>query len=1030
MSDRITNLCPRCGIPLTADAPEGNCPNCLLELGLDLVEEMEDPILLPRVFGDYELLQEIARGGMGVVYRARHVPLNRIVAVKMILHGPFADPSYVKRFRAEAEAVARLQHPNIVAIHEVGERDGCHFFSMDYVEGRNLSALIREQPLTAAAAAQQLKLIAEAIEFAHQRGILHRDLKPSNILVDAQAQPRVTDFGLAKQMNLVGEMTLTGQMLGSPNYIPPEQADSSLGQVTFASDVYALGAILYHLLSGRPPFVGETIPQVIDQVVNAVPVSPRLLNPAVPRDLETICLKCLAKEPSRRYASAAELAQDLGRFLTGEPIRARPVSPVEKSFLWCKRHPALAALLVAIVLGTAGVLWEWRRAEKLARAEATEQRLADAISKEARLKLYAADMSAAALALDRGDFGLARRLLEEHRPKPGEDDLREFGWRYLWARTKGDQIATLTGHSWIVTCVAYSPDGSVLASGSQDGTVKVWDPIRHKLLATLPHDGAVWSLGFTHGGERLMTADAGDKVQFWDLVSNRVSESFPGRIAALSPTEPLVATDGSSSMWWENATRVTVWNWQTGEKIAELPAVGRALAFSPDGQCLAIGGAADDVGLWDVHNARLIRSLKTEKTPHCLAFSPDGSTLVELGWTRDILVWNLQHDEPPQLLTNHLLGPWSARFSPDGKVLATCGSDQTIRLWDAKTLRQTAVLQGHGNEVWCVAFSPDGRTLASGSKDASVMLWNPAPPARAESFRCDDGVRPLYSRDGRWLATAGLLDQVWGTSLVDLKTKTQSGLITNTVPASFSEDGKNLFCVPVHDPVLETWSVPDQELKASVPLANAIPNAEFQFPSLVAGGRLCFGIQSNGLACLWRSDDGSLKTSFKGPAAPIRTSRASADGRWIAVTVERENVVHLFDTTSNTQKLLQGHRDFISDVAFSPDDAMMATASMDGTVKLWDPVSGAELATLAGHMQEAEDVSFSPDGRTLASVEQGQAVKLWHVPTFREILTLKVLRAGWHIRFSPDGEALAYTTLDDTVQLLHAPPLDACVDSN
>lgn len=1021
MTRRSPQSCSRCGRRISADAPEGNCPQCLLDLGFGLEGEIDQAGVLPRRFGDYVLVDEIGRGGMGVIYRARHLPLNRMVAVKMILHGPFANPGFIKRFRAEAEAVATLQHPHIVAIHEVGEQDGCHFFSMDLVEGRNLAELARERPLPAGVAARYLQTIAQAIEFAHQRGILHRDLKPSNILIDELDQPRLTDFGLAKQLNDTAEMTLTGQVLGSPNYFPPEQADRSFGSVGCAADVYSLGAILYHLLSGRPPYVGETIPQVIEQVLRGTLVPPRWLNPGVPRALETICLKCLAREPHRRYGSAGELAMDLERFLAGKPICARSASPTEKAALWAKRHPAWAALVVASLLGVSGVSWEWRRAEHLAQAEAAERLLASAISREAQLKLYAADMSATALALDRGDFGLARRLLQEHRPKPGQTDLREFSWRFLSAQAKGDQLATLGAHGWIVTCTAFSPDGSILATGSQDQTVKLWDPIGRGLLATLPHAGAVWSLGFTPDGQRLMSAASDGKVRLWNVASKQVIRCFPGRIAALSPVAPLVATDPSSSMWWESAGPVCLWNWQTGQKVLELPIVGRALAFSPDGQRLAIGGAERNVYLWDIAGARLIRTFPTDKTPWHLAFSVDGATLVELGWTKDILVWRLDRDEPAQHLTRHTLDPWWATFSPDGKVLASCGSDQTIRLWDATTLEPTAVLRGHGSEVWSIAFSPDGRTLASGGKDQKVMLWNAAPPPPKRSFACDNGFKPIFSADGRLMATSGLEHGIWGATVVDLKAQSQSTLITNVLPLGFSSDDQVLLCVDLHEPVLQSWSLPDLKLEQSVPLAASLPNSGLLFAQLADRGRLCFGEQTNGRLGLWSATDGHLVAAFQGPLPPVRSARVSPSSRWIAVTVEREKVIHLFDTKLRSEKLLQGHHDFISDLDFSPDERTVATASVDGTVKLWDTPSGTEQASLTGHMEEATDVSFSPDGRTLASLEQGQAIKLWHIPTLRELLTLNIPAAGLHLCFCPDGSTLAFTTAQDVAKLLRAP---------
>ena len=345
------------------------------------------PLDTVRYFGDYQLLEEIARGGMGVVYKARQVSLNRTVAVKMLLSGRFASKEFVQRFRSEAQAAANLQHPNIVAIHEVGEHEGHNYFSMDYVEGENLAGLIRKNPVPFSRAAQYVLTIAQAIDYAHQKGVLHRDLKPSNVLIDIFDQPRVTDFGLARNMAADSELTATGQVVGSPNYMPPDQAGKGV-EIGPPSDVYSLGAILYHLLTGRPPFVAETVQDTLFQVVNKDPVAPRLLNPGLPHDLETICLKCLEKEPRRRYATAEELAQELGRFLRNEPIQARPIGRPEQMWRWCKRKPALAAvsasLAVVLALGLTGVLWQWQRAEAHFKRAAINARQAQANEKEAR----------------------------------------------------------------------------------------------------------------------------------------------------------------------------------------------------------------------------------------------------------------------------------------------------------------------------------------------------------------------------------------------------------------------------------------------------------------------------------------------------------------------------------------------------------------------------------------------------------------------------------------------------------------------
>ncbi len=326
-------------------------------------------------FGGYELLEEIARGGMGIVYRARQKSLDRIVALKTILSGTQASKELVRRLKSEGIAAARLQHPNIVAVHEVGVHEGQHFLVMDFVDGPTLATFIRSEPLSARRAATYVKAIAEAIHAAHEGGVLHRDLKPSNVLVDVNDQPRVTDFGLARQLEGESSLTLSGQMLGSPNYMPPEQASSLGDKVTRRSDVYGLGAILYHLITGRPPFQGATIADTVHQVVNNEPAAPRLVNSDVPLDLETICLKCLEKEPARRYATAMEVANELGRFLNHEPIWARPVGRIERTVRWCRRRPGLAASTFAVaLLGLIGAFgWtvarEKAQGEKRARAK-------------------------------------------------------------------------------------------------------------------------------------------------------------------------------------------------------------------------------------------------------------------------------------------------------------------------------------------------------------------------------------------------------------------------------------------------------------------------------------------------------------------------------------------------------------------------------------------------------------------------------------------------------------------------------------
>ena len=337
--------CSSCSAPLPDDPPGGLCPQCLIAGVLAPGDRVQ-------YFGNYELLEEIALGGMGIVWRARQTSLNRVVALKMIRGGILADADDVRRFLAEAEAAANLQHPNIVAIHEVGECDGQHYFSMDFVDGKNLADFCDGRPLPANQAAGLIATIADAVQFAHQRGILHRDLKPQNVMIDTAGAPHLTDFGLAKRMDVASSLTQTGAVLGSPSYMAPEQAQGRADRIGPHTDVYALGAILYEMLAGRAPFRGESPAETMMRVIQDEPAAPSKRNSDVPRDLETICLKCLEKEPSRRYATARDLAEDVRRFLGHEPILARPASALRKAESWVRRHPSiLAGAITLLVFG-------------------------------------------------------------------------------------------------------------------------------------------------------------------------------------------------------------------------------------------------------------------------------------------------------------------------------------------------------------------------------------------------------------------------------------------------------------------------------------------------------------------------------------------------------------------------------------------------------------------------------------------------------------------------------------------------------
>src|SRR5438132_983636 len=362
-------VCENCGEKIFSDAPKGLCPACVLETGLgslanEIVAGIDDPrhpADMRMDFGDYELLEEIGRGGQGVVYRARQKSLNRTVALKVIGLGQWATQAHLKRFRLEAEAAASLEHPCIVPIYEVGERDGSCYFSMKFVEGGQLDAVVKREPIPIRRAVELIGKVARTVHYAHEHGILHRDIKPGNILLDAKGEPHLTDFGLARLLETESTVTRTMEVLGTPSYMAPEQAVGNNAAVSGATDVYGLGAVLYQLLTGHPPFAGGTTFETIKLLLDTEPRQPRLWNPKIDRDLATICLKCLDKDPQRRYSSALTLAEDLDRWLKHEPILARRTGIFARGKKWVRRNPTgtlLAASLVALATAAGWIFWK------------------------------------------------------------------------------------------------------------------------------------------------------------------------------------------------------------------------------------------------------------------------------------------------------------------------------------------------------------------------------------------------------------------------------------------------------------------------------------------------------------------------------------------------------------------------------------------------------------------------------------------------------------------------------------------------
>jgi hypothetical protein len=524
----MPRLCPTCSKPLPPHTRARFCPLCSLRGALDLAGEDGLEPEAPQSIGDYDLLEPIGRGGMGVVYRARQRSLGRFVAVKLLAAGAFASEDARRRFQAEAAAAARLRHPNIVTVHETGEHGGQPFFSMELVEGGTLADRTRDGPLTAPEAAGLLQPVAEAVQFAHQQGVLHRDLKPSNILLDTAGSPRVSDFGLARQLEAAERFTLTGDVLGSPAYLAPEQARGEREREGAASDVYSLGAILYQLLCGRPPFLGDSPQSVLRQVAETEPIAPHRLNPGVPPDLETICLKCLEKEPSRRYASAQALANDLARFLRREPVAARPVGTAGRAWRWSQRHPARAGLVIALalLLGVLAIVptlayLRVSRAERAREAQLRETLITQASAVRLggrsgqRVESLKALQEAAAIRRASTNRPFTQRLRREAAASLALDDA-------FWLPAADLPAERETSY------LSLDSTGDVLARASYRGPVQLLHRGNGRELLRLDLAGRTLQhlLEFSANGRYLAIRHGGD-IAVWDLTNRAVAVAQP-----------------------------------------------------------------------------------------------------------------------------------------------------------------------------------------------------------------------------------------------------------------------------------------------------------------------------------------------------------------------------------------------------------------------------------------------------------------------------------------------------------------------
>jgi eukaryotic-like serine/threonine-protein kinase len=992
-----------------------------------------------RRFGDYELIEEIARGGMGVVFKARQIRLNRLVALKTIIGGTLASPTMVGRFRREAEAAGNLEHPNIVPIYEVGEHHGEHYFSMRLIEGGSLEQRIADYAVPdphagdaprsrSGMAARQTRIarllstVARAVHHAHQRGILHRDLKPANILIDANGEPQVTDFGIAKLLAGDGSSLQSLAVIGTPSYMAPEQAAGAAKQLTTAADVFSLGAILYQLLTRRLPFQGATPVETLQKVMGDEPVAPRTLNRAIDSDLETICRKCLSKDPYRRYGSAEALADDLDRWLSGEPIAARPVPQAERVWRWCRRQPVLAGLAASLATAVlAGLVisgWQWRRAERNAVV--------------LRESLYAADMGVAYQAWESGNIARARDLLDHQRPRRGETDLRTFEWRYLSGLARQKELRTIKSGSAEIWGSALSPDGRILATGGGDGRIQLWDPASGAVLAAFQaSSNIIYCLAFSPDGTLLAAATATSDVHLWDVASRTLVAKLGGhRAAVLSVAFSRDGTMLASMAGYPYATdtpaELSLWDVASRRRTATL--VGHTsssgwMSFSPDGRVLATPHGNGKVILWDV-SAKTMAGELTGHTGLVLSvrFSPDGTLLATGGIDGSVRLWDSASGRMVALLGSHQGAVYSVAFSPRGDRLVSGGLDHSLKLWNTKKHARVATFKGHTSRIFSVSYAPDDRSVATASLDGTAKIWDVTGTPESEIFDRHPGAFATidFSPNGRLMARSVLSE--YETTLWDGPSWKKLAVIPHG-QSSFSPDSR-ILATTSRQNTLTFWDVsqghPTERGTVSLPGPPAL-----QPLFSPDGRRVALGSGTSAAAVgIW--DVAGRQRIGLLTEAPEKTETVaygfSRDGRFFA-TGYGNGSTRIWDArTWSKLTLLRGHGQKVQAVAFSPDSRHLATGSGDTTVRVWDADFTAEPIVLRGGAGAVFSLAFSPDGETLAVGSSDGVVKFWNVRARREVTTLKAHDSYvCSIAFSPDGGTLATISVDQTMRLWRAP---------
>ena len=1009
-------------------------------------------IEIPKKVGRFEVLRELGRGGYGIVLLAVDPNLERRVAIKIPRPEVLVSAVLRERFLREAESAGRLDHPNLVPVFEVGEDGPLWYIAAAYISGGTLSHWVAtlNNPLTQRSAAALVAHLADAAQHAHSAGILHRDIKPGNVLMQPEGEsgsnaslssfavhgfvPRLCDFGLAKLLDTEGDETMTGTLLGTPSYMAPEQATGCTAELSTATDVYGLGAILYELLTGTAPFKGGNSIETLHQVLHEEVIPPHKLRGDIDRDLEAICLKCLEKKPKQRYQTARELALELRRFLAGEPTEARPVRPLERLAKWCRREPAWAALAgvvsSALVLFVGGLLWSnIKIAEALETARQKEKKAADL--------LYVADVQLAQQAIESHDYGQAEQILKRQIPASGGEDRREFAWRFLWKMLHREE-SRLPRHPGDVYCLALSPDGSRTVTACRDGFTRVYATSTHRLLTTLgDHHQEVNSVAFSPDGSLLATGADDGRVLLRNSSDYKIVRILeqPANPTGNTVGGLVFAPDGDH-LYVAAGNHVHVWNVASGEHLDGSEFQGRSirsLAISPDGRTLAaVGSDAYLLATESLETLAVITALRDESL-YSAYFLFDGRLV--LGGTKGRILFyapgTFERVAAPQSPLNGdviALGT-----SADGRYLLAGSADRAIALFDVDAVEIVAFLGGHADRVWDLRCLPNSSMFASAGADGAVKFWR----IPNQEYRSNNPLGILESpqwsgeTDGFAFSPDGELSALASAGGVELTNQSTGAVLrlpcaaTTVVGLHFSPDGRSLFTCE-RSAVIHQWDIgTGQELaQAQLPGKDLVNSAISP-----RGDYLAVGLRADRKDRIylvsWPSGRVVQQLSLGDRTLATLDFTPRGDGLFIASPGELS--LHDPHTLQKLHQVRCQAGESVWDIDFLPDGQRMLTADNVPGASIRDARTGEILARLAGHQGSVRNVAASVDGRTAATVCDNNVVRLWDLVTQQSLCEFPDEAPGWKLGlyFSPRGNELVLTQYRSgyAISLWEAEPL-------